>query len=361
MQRRSFLAAGSAAIAATAAPIAGAQNQPAVTWRLSSSFPKGLDTIYGGAEQFSKLVENLTAGKFKITISPPGEIMPALANFKGVQDGTIECAHTAGYYFLNVNTALALDTTLPFGMNQRQHNGWVYQGGGMDLLRELFAQYNMINFPMGNTGAQMGGWFNKEIRTVEDVKGLRMRIPGLGGEIWKRLGAAPVGLPGGEIIAAMTEKKIDAAEWVGPYDDDKLGLAKLARFYYYPAWWEPSAALSLYVNKKAFDALPPAYQEAINVASGYVNQSMMALYDARNPPAFKKLIGSGTRLQVFPNSFMIAAYRAAFSIFDAESEKNPSFKKIYGPWKKYRAEINEWHRTAETSMTNFLTNWKTEG
>jgi TRAP-type mannitol/chloroaromatic compound transport system substrate-binding protein len=237
----------------------------------------------------------------------------------------------------------------------------VYQGGGMELLRELFAQYNMVNFPMGNTGAQMGGWFNKEIRTVEDVKGLKIRIPGLGGEIWKRLGAEPLGLPGGEIIAAMADKRIEAAEWVGPYDDEKLGLAKLARFYYYPAWWEPSAALSLYVNKKAFDALPPAYQEAINVAAGYVNQSMMALYDARNPSAFKKLIGSGTRLQVFPNSFMIAAYRAAFSIFDGEAEKNPSFKKIYGPWKKYRNEINEWHRTAEASMTNFLANWKAEG
>jgi TRAP-type mannitol/chloroaromatic compound transport system substrate-binding protein len=358
MKRRSFIAAGGATLAGAAATNASAQNLPAVNWRLSSSFPKGLDTIYGGAEQFAKMVEALTAGRFKIAVSAPGEIMPALANFKGVQDGTIECAHTAGYYFLNVNSALAMDTTLPFGMNQRQHNGWVYQGGGLELLRELFSQYNIVNFPMGNTGAQMGGWFNKEIRSLEDVKGLKMRIPGFGGEIWKRLGADPVSLPGGEILAAMAEKRIDAAEWVGPYDDDKLGLA---RFYYYPAWWEPSATLSLYVNKKAYDALPPAYQEAVSAAAAVVNQSMMALYDARNPPAFKRLVGSGTRLQVFPNSFMIAAHRAAFAIFDSEAEKNPSFKKIYVPWKKYRADINEWHRTAETSMQNFLTNWKAEG
>jgi TRAP-type mannitol/chloroaromatic compound transport system substrate-binding protein len=361
MKRRSFIAAGGAAVAAATATVASAQTQPTVTWRLSSSFPKGLDTIYGGAEQFSKIVETLTSGKFKITVHAPGEIMPALANFKGVQDGVVECAHTAGYYFLNVNSALAIDTTLPFGMNQRQHNGWVYQGGGMELLRELFAQYNMVNFPMGNTGAQMGGWFNKEIRSLDDVKDLKMRIPGFGGEIWQRMGAAPVSLPGGEIIAALAEKKIDAAEWVGPYDDEKLGLARLARFYYYPAWWEPAATLSLYVNKKAYEALPLAYQEAVSTAATVVNQSMMALYDARNPAAFKSLIGSGTRLQVFPNSFMIAAYRASNTIFDAEAEKNLAFKKIYVPWKKYRANITEWHKTAENSMTNFLSNWKAEG
>ncbi len=373
MERRDFLSGGFGAVGSFGAAgavgamagllpgIAGAQDLPAVSWRLTSSFPKSLDTIYGGAEQFARIVEAVTGGKFKISVSGPGEIVPGPGAFEAVQKGTVQCAHTAGYYFLNVNKALAFDTTLPFGMNQRQHNAWVYQGGGLELLRELFAQYNMVNFPMGNTGAQMGGWYNKEIRTLEDVKGLKIRIPGFGAEIWQRLGAAPVNLPGGEIAAALRDKKIDAGEWVGPYDDEKLGLPAVARFYYYPAWWEPSAALSLYVNKAAYDALPAQYKEVINVATGWVNQWMMAAYDSRNPAAFKKMIGSGTRLQLFPNTFMIAAYRAGFSIYDAEAKINPAFKKIYEPWKRSRAEINEWHKTAEAAMTNFLGNWRAEG
>ncbi len=364
MERRDFLAGGLGSVgtlAALASSTAAAQNLPAVNWRLTSSFPKSLDTIYGGAEQFARIVESVTAGKFKISIIDNAAIAPAKNAFEAVQQGTAECAHTAGYYFLAVNKALAFDTTLPFGMNQRQHNAWVYQGGGLELLRDLFAQYSIVNFPMGNTGAQMGGWYNKEIRTLEDVKGLKIRIPGFGAEIWKRLGADPVSLPGGEIAAALREKKIDAGEWVGPYDDDKLGLPLVARFYYYPAWWEPSAALSLYVNKAAFDALPAPYKEAINVASGWVNQWMMAAYDTRNPTAYKRMIGSGTRVQLFPNSFMIAAFRGAFAIYDAEAAKNAAFKKIYDPWKRYRAEVNEWHKTAEGAMTNFLTNWRAEG
>jgi len=368
MERRDFLSgalgAGGAAAAALAAALpssANAQNLPTLTWRLASSFPKSLDTIFGGAEQFARIVDAVTGGRFKITIVDNASIAPAKSAFEAVQTGTVECAHSAGYYFLAVNKALAFDTTLPFGMNQRQHNAWVYQGGGLELLRELFAQYGMVNFPMGNTGAQMGGWYNKEIRTLEDVKDLKIRIPGFGAEIWKRLGASPVSLPGGEIAAALRDKKIDAGEWVGPYDDDKLGLPAVARFYYYPAWWEPAAALSLYVNKAAYDALPAPYKEVVNVATGWVNQWMMAAYDTRNPAAYKRMIGSGTRVQLFPNSFMIAAYRSAFSIYDAEAATNPSFKKIYEPWKRYRTEINEWHKTAEAAMTNFLGNWRADG
>jgi len=368
MERRDFLSGAGAAgalsaatLAALAAGSASAQNLPAVNWRLTSSFPKSLDTIYGGAEQFARIIDAITGGRFKITVAGPGEIVPALGAFEAVQKGTVECTHTAGYYFPNINKALALDTTLPFGMNQRQHNAWVYTGGGLELLRGLFAQYNMVNFPMGNTGAQMGGWYNKEIRNVDDVKGLKIRIPGFGAEIWKKLGADPVSMPGGEIAAALRDKKIDAGEWVGPYDDEKLGLPLAARFYYYPAWWEPSATLSLYVNKAAYEALPPPYKEAISVATGWVNQWMMAAYDSRNPQVYKRMIGSGTRVQLFPNNFMIAAYRAAFAIYDAEAATNPAFKKIYEPWKRYRAEINEWHKTAEAAMTNFLGNWRGEG
>jgi len=364
MERRDFLAGGAGAagaLAGLASMGAAAQNLPAVNWRLASSFPKSLDTIYGGAEQFARVMDAATGGRFKITVTGPGEPIPPLGVFEAVQKGTVECAHTYGLYFVNINKAFAFDGAVPFGFNERQHNAWVLQGGGLELLRELFAQYNIVNFMMGNTGAQMGGWYNKEIRNLEDVKGLKIRIPGLGAEVWKRLGAEPVNLPGGEIASALRDRKVDAAEWIGPYDDEKLGLAAAARFYYYPAWWEPQATLSLYVSKTAYDALHPVYKETLAMASSWVHQWMMATYDMRNPAAYKRLIGSGTRVQLFPNNLMIAAYRASQAIMEAEATSNASFRKIYGPWKRFRGEINEWHKTAEAAMTNFLASWRVEG
>jgi TRAP-type mannitol/chloroaromatic compound transport system substrate-binding protein len=330
-----------------------------VVWRMGSSFPPALDTIHAGATRLSTLVKTLTNGEFQIDLLAAGEAGPPLAMLDAVQNGTVQCAHTAGYYYVNKNMALAFDTELPFGMNARQHNSWMYEGGGLELTRELYATFGVMNFPMGNTGAQMGGWFKKEIRTLDDMSGLKIRVPGIGGQVWKRMGAEPVALPGGEIVAAIKSGKIDAAEWTVPYDDDKLGLPEVAGHYYFPAWWEPSTQLSLLVGKKAWDALPEQYKAALSLASESVNQWMMAAYDARNPKVYKKIVGSGTRVHVFPNVLMINAHQNAFKIYDEEAAKNPSFKKIYESWKRFRGDITLWHGTAESAMQNFLSSWQT--
>jgi TRAP-type mannitol/chloroaromatic compound transport system substrate-binding protein len=332
---------------------------PKVVWKMGSSFPAVLDTIYAGATRLSSLVKAMTNGEFQIDVLAAGEAGPPLTMLDAVQNGTVQCAHTAGYYYVNKNMALAFDTELPFGMNARQHNAWMYEGGGLELTRELYAPFGVMNFALGNTGAQMGGWFKKEIRTLDDINGLKIRIPGIGGQVWKRMGAEPVSLPGGEIVAAIKSGKIDAAEWTVPYDDDKLGLPEVAGNYYFPAWWEPSTQLSLLVGKKVWDPLPEQYKIAFNTACESVNQWMMAAYDARNPKAYKKLVSTGTRVQVFPNALMIGAHQVAFKIYDEEAAKNPSFKKVYEPWKKFRSDTTTWHSTAESAMQNFLSNWQT--
>lgn len=249
--RRKLLKLGALGAAAAVASPAFSQVSPNIRWRLASSFPKSLDTIYGGAEVLAKRLSEITGGKFQISVHAAGELMPAFGVVDALQTGSIECAHTASYYFVGKNRAFGFETTLPFGLNQRQQNAWIYYGGGLQLVREFLRDYNIVNFPGGNTGVQMGGWFKKEIKTLADLKGMKMRIPGIGGEIMSRLGAVPQQIPGGEIYQALEKGTIDGAEWVGPYDDEKLGLFKVASHYYYPGWWESNSMYSFYVNAKA--------------------------------------------------------------------------------------------------------------
>ena len=252
MQRRKFLAgagAGAAAVATITAPAVHAQAQ--VRWRLASSFPKSLDTLFGAAEVFAKQVTTATGGKFTVTAHAAGELVPPFGVVDAVQNGTVECAHTAPYYFFGKDETFSIDCAIPFGLNSRQMAAWMYEGNGMKLLREFYAKYNIVNFPMGNTGAQMGGWYRKEIKSVADMKGLKMRISNLAGVVCTRLGVVPQTLPGGEIYTALEKGTIDAAEWVGPYDDLKLGFNKVAPNYYYPGWWEGGPQLSLYINSKS--------------------------------------------------------------------------------------------------------------
>ena len=255
MDRRSLIKnAGIAGVlAAGVAPAVHAQ--AAVRWRLASSFPKALDTIFGAAEVFAKQVKAMSGGKFEISVHAAGELMPAFGVVDGVQQGSIEAAHTAPYYFFGKNEAFALGCAIPFGLNSRQMTAWMYEGNGLKLMREFYAKYNMINFPGGNTGAQMGGWYRKEIKSLKDVKGMKMRIGGFGGKVLERIGGVPQNIPGGEIYTALEKGTIDAAEWVGPYDDQKLGFNKVAPFYYYPGWWEGGPQLDFFINQKAFDAL----------------------------------------------------------------------------------------------------------
>jgi TRAP-type mannitol/chloroaromatic compound transport system substrate-binding protein len=355
MERRSFLKKAGAGLAAgaVAAP-AIAQTAPTVTWRLASSFPKSLDTIYGAAEVISKRVAAATGGRFQIRVFAGGEIVPPLSVVDSVQNGTIECAHTVPYYFFGKDPTFAFGAAIPFGMNARQQNAWMYHGGGMELMREFYREYNMINFPAGNTGSQMGGWFRKEIKSVADLKGLKFRIGGTGGLPLQKLGVVPQQIAGADVYPALEKGTIDAAEWVGPYDDEKLGFYKVAKYYYYPGWWEGGPEIDLFVNIKAWEALPPEYKAILEAACYEANIDMQAKYDALNPGALKKLIANGTQLRPFPNDVLAACFRATQQTYDEIATKNAKFKKIYEPWKAFLRDQVQWFSVTENRFDNFM-------
>src|SRR6476660_1273192 len=357
MNRRKFLTqvGAGAAVGAVAAP-AIAQSLPEVRWRCASSFPKSLDTIYGGGEVIAKRVAAITGGKFQIRVFAAGEIVPAFGTVDAVQQGTIECTHTASYYFVGKNKTFAFDTTLPFGMNQRQQNAWIYYGGGLQLVREFFRDFGIISFPGGNTGVQMGGWWRKEVKTVKDLSGAKMRIAGLGGEVMARLGAVPQQIAGGDIYPALERGAIDSAEWVGPYDDEKLGFYKVAPHYYFPGWWESNSMYSFYVNLKEWEKLPKEYQAAIEASCYEANTDMMAKYDFKNLDALERLVKNGVKLHSLSPEILKAAIKAANGLYEEEAAKNPAWKKMYEPWKKFRAEQFLWHRVQEFAYENFVYN-----
>ncbi len=360
MERRKFLIAGggmSGILAAGMAP-AVVHAQQAIRWRLASSFPKALDTIFGAADVFSKKVKEMSGGKFEISVHAGGELMPPFGVVDGIQQGTVECAHTAPYYFFGKDDTFAMDCAIPFGLNSRQMTAWMYEGNGLKLFREFYAAFNIVNFPMGNTGAQMGGWYRKDIKSIEDIKGLKMRIGGFGGKVLSAIGGVPQNIPGGEIYQALEKGTIDATEWVGPYDDQKLGFYKVAKNYVYPAWWEGGPQLTLYVNNKAFDSLTPEYKAIIESAAAYAHTDMQAKYDARNPRALKELVGQGVKLQRMPKDVMEAAFKAAMALYDDLSTKNPAWKKIYADYSDFRRDTNQWFRFAEAGYDDFMQSQK---
>ncbi|MES2150795.1 MAG: TRAP transporter substrate-binding protein [Pseudomonadota bacterium] len=355
MERRSFLK--KAAVGATAGAVAVpalAQSLPTVNWRLASSFPKNLDTIFGAAEVFTKRVAALTGGKFTIRVFAAGEIVPPLAVLDAVQANTVEMGQSASYYYVGKDPTFAFDCAVPFGLTSRQQTAWYEQGGGKEAMREFFKGYGIINFMAGNTGTQMGGWFRKEIKTLADLKGLKMRIGGLAGRTMERLGVVTQQLPFADIYPSLEKGTIDAAEWVGPYDDEKLGLVKVAPYYYAPGWWEAGPQLSFYVNIKEWEKLPKEYQAAIETASYEAHVYMQADYDAKNPAALARLIKNGAKLKYFSNEIMDAGFAAASAMMEEEAAKNPKFKKVYEPWKAFRKEQNTWASVAEATMQNYL-------
>ena len=362
MERRDFLKKTGVGVAGTlAAAPAMAQSQPTIQWRLASSFPKSLDTLFGGAEHFTRRVAQLTGNRFQIKAAAAGELVPPLQVLDAVQNGTIECGHTASYYYVGKNPAFAFDTTLPFGLNTRQQNAWMYAGGGLDLMRDLFKEYGCVQFPAGNTGAQMGGWFRKEIKSVDDLKGLKMRIPGLQGQVLAKLGVVPQVIPGGEIYSALERGTIDATEWVGPYDDEKLGFQKVAQYYYYPGWWEGGAMLHNFINIAKWNSLPKHYQAIVHQASHVANTTMTAKYDAGNPAALKRLIAGGAQLRAFPPAVMDASYKAATDIYTELSATNPDFKKVYDAMVPFRNDQYLWWQVAEYTYDNFMIRTRPRG
>jgi TRAP-type mannitol/chloroaromatic compound transport system substrate-binding protein len=356
MERRTFVK-GAAAGGALAAP-AIVRAQQNIRWRLASSWPKNLDTIYGGAEAVAKRVHAATGGKFEIRVFGPGEVVPALQVADAVQQGTVECAHTASVFFFGKDPAFALDGQIPFGMTSRQMTAWMYDGGGMGLLREFYRDYNIVNFPCGNTGTQMGGWFRKEIKGLEDMKGLKFRIGGFGGMLLARLGVVAQNIPAGDIYTSLEKGTIDAAEFIGPYDDEKLGLYKIAKFYHYPSYWDPCGQITMYVNTKAWEALPKEYQAIFESACAEAHVEMQAKYDARNPTALKRLVAGGAVLKPFPRAVGEVAYKEAQELFAETSAKSPKWKKIYDQFAKFRDDENLWFRFAEGSFDNLVASIK---
>ncbi len=359
MERRDFIKhAGIAGIlAAGVAPAVYAQGAT-VRWRLASSFPKALDTIFGAADEFSKKVSEMSGGKFTISVHAGGELVPPFGVVDAVQQGTVECAHTAPYYFFGKDETFAMDCAIPFGLNSRQMTAWMYEGNGLKLFREFYKGFNIVNFPMGNTGAQMGGWYRKELKSIADIKGLKMRIGGFGGKVLERIGGVPQNIPGGEIYQALERGTIDATEWVGPYDDQKLGFHKVAKHYYYPAWWEGGPQLSLYVGTKAWDALSAEYKAMVECAAAIAHIDMQAKYDGRNPKALKELVGAGTQLHRMPKDIMEGAFKAAMELYGELSAKNANWKKIYEDYAVFRRDQNLWFRYAEAGFDDFMQSQK---
>ena len=367
MNRRDFLKAAGLGIAATTlaacadpAPVeqsasAGTSDLPALDWQMATSWSAGLDVLFGATQRFSERVSALTGGRFKITPRAGGELAKATEVLDVVSSGAVQCGHTASYYYIGKSWVLAFGTCLPFGLTAAQQNAWLYYGGGLELLQDFYAKkFNVIQFPAGNTGVQMGGWFRKEINTLADLQGLKMRIPGLGGQVMSALGVQVQTIPGGEIYQSLETGAIDAAEWVGPYDDEKLGLNKATGFYYYPGWWEPGPTLELQVNLDEWNKLPAQYQAALQAAAGEINVTMAAQYDAVNGAALERLVAGGVKLSPYSDEILQAAYVKAFELYDAKAAEDAEFKAIYDKWMEFRARVQKWNFTNEFGFLKFL-------
>ncbi|NEO84366.1 MAG: TRAP transporter substrate-binding protein [Spirulina sp. SIO3F2] len=368
MKRRNFINTAAIATATTAGLAACGQasetqtssgsasgDLPRIRWRMATSWPQSLDTIYGGATTVCDRVREMTGGRFDITPSPAGEIVGGLEVMDTVETGAVECGHTAGYYYIGKNPALAFATSVPFGLTAQQQNAWLYHGGGLDALHKIYADFNIINFPAGNTGAQMGGWFKNEIKGLDDLKGLNMRIPGLGGKVMAKLGVNAQSLPGGEIFLALERGAIDATEWVGPYDDEKLGLYKAAKFYYYPGWWEPGPTLETQVNLKEWEKLPKEYQVIFQAAAKEANLNMLAQYDALNQAALIRLQKEhGVQLKAYSPDILAAGKEAAAELYAESASSDATFKEIYEPWQQFRDQVAKWNSINELSFSSFV-------
>jgi TRAP-type mannitol/chloroaromatic compound transport system substrate-binding protein len=350
MKRRELITgAGLIGTSVLASP-ALAQSNPVIQWRLQSSYPRSLDTLHGACEYLSRAVAEASDNKFQIRVFTAGEIVPPLQIVDGVQTGTVEMGYTGSYFYIGKDPAFAFGTGIPFGLNSRQANAWFYQGGGLELLNDFFASYKLFSMPGGNTGTQMGGWFRKEIKSSKDLDGVKMRIGGMAGNILQTMGLVPQQLAAGDTYAALERGVLDAVEWVGPYDDEKLGFVKIAPYYYYPSFWEGNSALTFFINLDKWRELPPYYQSLLKNCAMAAATDMQAKYDVQNPPALRRLIGAGAQLRVFPQDVLQDAYRASVKFYKDVAEKNPQFKKIFDHQMAFRDQSYQWWQVADYSF-----------
>ena len=352
MNRRSILGVAAAAPALAAPALAQTQN-PEIRWRLQSSFPRNLDILFFGAETISRRVAELTDNRFQIRAFSAGEIAPPLQVLDAVQNGTIECGQTALYYYVGKDPALSFFTSMPFGGNYRQQGAWMKRGGGNEMCAEMLREFNCLGFLCGDTGTQMGGWFRSEVKSLADMQGLKFRIAGLGGRVFQRIGAVPTLVPASDIYPSLERGTIDAAEFVGPYDDEKLGFHRVAKYYYGPGFWEPCARGHLVINQKSWDPLPDAYKSAIQVACIETEIEMMARYDHQNPLALRRLVAAGAQLRAWPRDVLQAAWKTTHEMFEEMAAKDPRFKRIWESYRPYRDDQFQWARIADNAYDNF--------
>ena len=355
MDRRSLIKnAGLAGVlAAGVAPAVHAQ--AAVRWRLASSFPKSLDTIFGSAEKFSQTVKALSGGKFEVSVHPAGELMPAFGVVDALEKDTIEMAQSAAYYFAGKDPIFSLSCAVPFGLTTLQMAAWKDHGNGRKLLNDFFAKYNFNILSAGNTTTQMGGWYRKQIKTAEDLKGLKMRLGGgIFGEAMAKLGVVAQSLPAGDIYQALEKGTLDAAEFVGPYDDEKLGFNKVAPYYYYPGWWEGGADLEFFINNKAFEKLSPENKAIVRAAAAVAAADMTSKYGAQNPVSLKRLVASGTKLTAFPKAVIDAGFKTSMQVYAEHVAKSPEFKKIYEDMRAFQRDQILWNRASEFPYNQYM-------
>jgi TRAP-type mannitol/chloroaromatic compound transport system substrate-binding protein len=355
MDRRSFLTkatigAGAGLLAAPAL----AQSAPKITWRMTSSFPKSLDTIFGAANTMANIVSAATDGAFQIQVFAAGEIVPGLQAADATAAGTVEACHTATYYYWGKDPTWALATAVPFSLNARQMNAWYYYGDGIALTNTFFAANGLYGLPAGNTGVQMGGWYRKEINSLADLNGLKMRIGGFGGKVLAPLGVVPQQIAGGDIYPALEKGTIDAAEWVGPYDDEKLGFYKVAPYYYYPGFWEGGPTLSALFNLAKWNDLPKSYQAILTAAAQAANMDMLSSYDFKNPAALKRLVANGAQLRPFSAEILSAAFDSAMKIYADMSSTNAAFKTIHDSQQAFLKDAYLWDQIAEYNYDVFM-------
>ena len=358
--RRAVLAAGLGAAAALASP-ARAQGGAELRWRLSSAYAKNLDILFGAPESLAKIVSEATDGRFQIQVLGPGEPVPADGLLDAVAAGTVEMGHGPAALASVKDPTFALATAIPFGLNARGGAAWWYAGGAAELFVEVFAKSGLMCLPGGNTGAQMGGWFRREIKTLGDLQGLKFRIGGLGGQVLTKFGVQPQATPGPEIYAALETKKIDAAEWIGPYDDERLGLQKVAPIYHYPGFWEGGAMLHFWINAERWKALPKPYQAVLRAAAAQVGAEVQAKYDARNPQALRRLVAGGAQLRPFPQEVMEAALKNANEVYGEIAGRNPDFRRVYEAMRSFRNEEYLWFQVAEYTYDNFMIRARARG
>ena len=340
-------------LAAGVAPAVHAQ--AAVRWRLASSFPKSLDTIFGSAETMAKAVKAMSGGKFEISVHPAGELMPAFGVVDALQSDTIDMAQSAAYYFTGKDPVFAFSCAVPFGLTARQTASWKRYGNGGKLLDAFFEKYNFHTASGGNTGTQMGGWYRKEIKTVEDLKGLKMRLGGgVFGEAMAKLGVVAQNMPAGDVYQALEKGTLDAVEFVGPYDDEKLGFNKVAPYYYYPGWWEGSAELEFFINQKKYNALSPENKAILDAATRVAAMDMTSKYQVLNPQAIKRLVANKTQLKMFPKALMDAGFKASMEVFAEHEAKSPEFKKIHQDMRAFQRDQILWNRFSEFPFNQYM-------